>query len=78
MTKFKDLTRISSSENPTKFNYYIDTDGQDFNDAVARPTDFDVVEYLGSDSIGNDIFRALDSNGAVYLYLGKKGCEFNQ
>ena len=51
---------------------------QDFTDAVASPTDFDVVEYLGSDSIGNDIFRALDSNGAVYLYLGRKGDEFNQ
>ena len=78
MTKFKDLTRTPSSKNPTKFNHYIDTDGQDFNDAVAGPTDFDVVEYLGTDSVGNDIFRALDSNGAIYFYMGRKGDEFNQ
>ena len=77
MTKFSNSIEVSSVEADTQFTHYVSTETEMIHKANAKPENFNFVDYLGTDNIGNDIFRAYDSLDEIFIYIGKKGSEFD-
>ena len=74
MTKFINCS-IKGEQKKTKFHYCIVYYFQ-LEEATRQPESFEEVRYLGTDSIGHDLFLAIES-GYTLFYLGTKGNEFD-
>ena len=78
MTKFRALDRPTGEGNKgTKFEYCFNVHGN-LSTAVALPTNYDKVIFLGEDfTTKKDMFIAIDEDGDRFFYLGTKGSEFD-
>jgi len=82
MTKFIDSSRKSGRKSTsTIFTHKIDLIGQKVIKTNINPNDFDIVEYLGTNSTkphpNKDIFRCRDKSRITWgFFIGIKGDEF--
>ena len=75
MTKFINCSSSKGEQKKTKFHYCI-VCPFGLEEATRQPDDFKEVRYLGTDSLGQDLFLAVE-RGHTLFYLGTKGDEFN-
>lgn len=78
MTKFNNLAKIPeiNPKKKTVFTHYIDIKSEKICKVSISPEIFKSIDYLGT-RFGADIFRAIDCDNDVYIYLGTKGDEFD-
>ena len=79
MTKFVNLGGIPKviEKKKTVFNGFIDADKVYNFDNTPKPTDYDVVVFIGHDSTYGDVFKAYNDNPYNFtLFFGIKGDEF--
>jgi hypothetical protein len=77
MTKYTTLNRPDKKEYcKTTFNKVVM--GNSIELASCLPAEFDHVLFLGYDELLGDVFQAWDNNvPGFFIYIGKKGTEFN-
>ena len=80
MTKFINCCCEDSVKEKTRFDYYITNVGTAtrVEKATRPPEHWDEVRYLGTDSLGQDLFIAYDHDDEDHklFYIGVKGDEF--
>tara|TARA_R110002051_G_scaffold308116_1_gene379522 strand:+ start:18306 stop:18542 length:237 start_codon:yes stop_codon:yes gene_type:complete len=76
-TKYIDNSGTVKKEGKkTEFTKHIDSSGR-LSEDIYQPSDFDIVEYLGSNG-DIEFFRAKDNNSNNWsFYTGTKGNEFD-
>ena len=78
MTKFID-NKKNSKNKVTVFEKLITSKGEAVAHGIPRPTDFEVVEFIGCDLKYGDVFKAhrhSDRPNDFTILFGKKGDEF--
>ena len=78
MTKFKTLQQ-SKPKNKTTFDTFLVNKRRITTQAVANPTEYDNVLYIGYSQSYGDVFKAWNDNDEdnFIIYFGKKGDEFD-